>query len=86
MPDSNGPNLSIEHKARVYLVVFPVQYEAPKIINILNEEAKNDDFRWINHCLHNKNEFKYDTFMSRMLWMNNDSSRQTTNRCKKEYE
>ena len=24
MPDNNGPNLSIEHKAHVYLVVFPV--------------------------------------------------------------
>ena len=31
-----------------------------------------------------KSDFVYDlnTFMSRMLWMNNDSSRQTTNRCK----
>ena len=33
---------------------------------------------WCNSDL----EYDFNTFMSRMLWMNNDSSRQTTNRCK----
>ena len=35
---------------------------------------------WCNSDL----EYDFNTFMSRMLWMNNDSSRQTTNRYKNE--